>query len=150
MSIVFCKAITKKGSVCKNKCCKTNNNSDYCKMHSRIFKFEKPSECPICQEDISSEKQPLSCGHWVHKNCILSWKDQCPVCRKQIKLTKKEQKILINRNARKSNIQNEEDDYVDIFDYINNNPNLRDNINFLSALIVLDAYHNVYQTLTNS
>jgi hypothetical protein len=147
MSIVFCKAVTKKGLRCKNKCCVLNNNLEYCKLHSKIFKFEKPTDCPICQEDLASEKQPLSCGHWVHKNCILNWKDQCPVCRSHIKLTKKEYRILFNRNNRNNrsnrNIRLQDDvNYVNLFDYINID---LDSINTLSTFILYDAFQQLLQ-----
>lgn len=49
--------------------------------------YEKPSECPVCYEILRTSK-PLSCGHWVHKKCIVkSLKNECPICRKEVELT---------------------------------------------------------------
>ena len=58
------------------------------------FTCEKPCECPVCFEPLNEDKS-LSCGHWVHKNCIIrSKKDTCPLCRKQVELTLEEKDEL--------------------------------------------------------
>ena len=63
------------------------------------FTCEKPSECPVCYEELEDLK-PLSCGHWVHKNCIIkSKKDKCPMCREKVKLTRREREEMINLMA---------------------------------------------------
>ena len=63
------------------------------------FKCEKPSECPVCYEALEDLK-PLSCGHWVHKTCIIkSKKDKCPMCREKVKLTRREREEMINLMA---------------------------------------------------
>lgn len=55
-----------------------------------VFKCDKPEECPICYESLNTEK-PLSCGHWMHKCCVIkSKKDECPICREKIELTVEE------------------------------------------------------------
>lgn len=60
------------------------------------FVCEKPSECPVCYEALETDKA-LSCGHWVHKSCIIkSKKDNCPMCRQKIKLTRREREDMIN------------------------------------------------------
>ena len=60
------------------------------------FVCEKPSECPVCYEPLETDKA-LSCGHWVHKSCIIkSKKDNCPMCRQKVKLTRKEREDMIN------------------------------------------------------
>jgi hypothetical protein len=57
---------------------------------------EKPSECPVCYEPLETDKA-LSCGHWVHKSCIIkSKKDNCPMCRQKVKLTRREREDMIN------------------------------------------------------
>ena len=49
--------------------------------------YDKPNECPVCYEILRTSK-PLSCGHWVHKKCIVkSLKNECPICRKEVELT---------------------------------------------------------------
>jgi len=49
--------------------------------------YDKPNECPVCYEVLRTSK-PLSCGHWVHKKCIVkSLKNECPICRKEVELT---------------------------------------------------------------
>lgn len=94
-----CTGFTLKGKPCKNKICKASNDLKYCKMHLKKFRLEKPEECPICTESLENEHVPLSCCHWVHRECVVNWgKDQCPVCRAKIKLTSKEwKKIEMNR-----------------------------------------------------
>ncbi len=63
---------------------------------SSHFTCEKPSECPVCYEALEDLK-PLSCGHWVHKGCIIkSKKDNCPMCRQKVKLTRREREEMIN------------------------------------------------------
>lgn len=58
------------------------------------FTCEKPCECPVCFESLNEDKS-LSCGHWVHKSCIVkSKKDTCPLCRKQVVLTLEEKDEL--------------------------------------------------------
>ena len=63
-----CIATTKQGNQCANK---PKKGSNYCTRHHDLFRFDKPSECPICFESMADEHQPLPCGHWAHKNCIL-------------------------------------------------------------------------------
>lgn len=63
------------------------------------FVCEKPSECPVCYEPLNEDKA-LSCGHWVHKSCIIkSKKDNCPMCRQKVKLTRREREDMINLMA---------------------------------------------------
>jgi hypothetical protein len=97
-----CKVITKKGHTCKNK---VYQEGDYCKLHNRYFKFEKPEECSICMESIDDITIPdLPCLHWVHKKCILKWgKYECPLCRRSIKLTKKDIDFIHKHKSNKIN-----------------------------------------------
>ena len=67
-----------------------------CKTNSSAFTCEKPNECPVCYEALEDLK-PLSCGHWVHKSCIIkSKKDKCPMCREKVKLTRREREDMIS------------------------------------------------------
>lgn len=87
----ICRAKTKANKDCKNKC---KTNSTYCKQHHLSHKYTKPEDCAICMETLEKEPRPLSCGHWIHRKCILSWKDECPVCRQKIALSENERKIV--------------------------------------------------------
>jgi hypothetical protein len=50
------------------------------------WKQEKPDECPVCLEEIG-EHEHLSCGHYVHKCCLIkSKKTCCPMCKNEVKL----------------------------------------------------------------
>ena len=54
-------------------------------MSSTKWIQEKPEECPVCYEEMASEKDSLECGHWVHVLCIQkSLKAQCPLCRHKL------------------------------------------------------------------
>jgi hypothetical protein len=64
------------------------------------FSNDKPDNCPICMDDINDEDTRLHCGHWAHLHCLLNWKEiqklknmNCPVCRQDIDLNKKVEKI---------------------------------------------------------
>lgn len=55
--------------------------------------YDKPDECPVCYEPLDDDKKNLlSCGHWLHYNCLLqsilhsSREDtiKCPICRSTI------------------------------------------------------------------
>jgi len=83
----YCKGYTKSGKKCSRK---IKSDKTYCHQHLNYKNYEK-NECPVCFEEIVSNV-PLSCGHWIHKNCVIrSGKPQCPICRSQItNLTNKE------------------------------------------------------------
>jgi hypothetical protein len=50
------------------------------------WKQEKPEECPVCLENINDDEY-LSCGHYVHKCCVIkSKKTCCPMCKKEVEL----------------------------------------------------------------
>ena len=101
----FCKGITLKGKPCKNKKFK---NKNHCVHHHNKFRLEKPDECSICFEPIDNLKLPLSCGHWIHKKCILKWgKPICPVCRLPITLTSYEKQKLNQQ-------EEEENEYISL------------------------------------
>jgi len=83
----FCKSLTKKNIKCKNKCLK---NKDVCRLHLKNkYIMEKPTECIVCLESLINTKKALTCGHWIHLNCIYKWgKMCCPICMQTIKLSK--------------------------------------------------------------
>jgi len=66
--------------------CKESTNSNYCETHTHKYRLEKPDDCPVCMELISSETEtPLECGHWIHKQCLRqSNKINCPMCRNKM------------------------------------------------------------------
>jgi hypothetical protein len=45
-----------------------------------------PERCPVCFEDETwVNKEPLTCGHWVHYICVIRSKSPlCPLCRKEV------------------------------------------------------------------
>jgi len=75
------------------------NTKDYkicCDFHSNIIKqYEKPDECPICLEEFDkiNDVPLIPCLHWICKKCIIkSGKNECPICRQEVQLTKMESK----------------------------------------------------------
>jgi hypothetical protein len=96
--VSLCEAFTKSGKTCKNK---PSSGCKFCHRHSRQYSLEKPDECPVCMESTENIKYPLQCGHWIHLECLLKWReDTCPMCRELIKFTRKEKikKNAIHRN----------------------------------------------------
>ena len=68
-----CQFVKPNGLRCKVNC----KNGDFCRHHTRV-------ECPICFENIRSDKMILSCDHAFHTSCITQWyvqSENCPVCR---------------------------------------------------------------------
>ncbi len=66
-------------------------NYDYCPRHLHMEQplkiLEKSEECSVCLESLSDCKEPLKCGHWIHKSCVIkSGKNKCPICRFSIYL----------------------------------------------------------------
>lgn len=88
-----CRGTTKKGEPCK---LKIKYPAQYCKKHAKLFKYPKPAECPYCCESSNScnMNQPLSCGHWMCRSCMLRWKTECPECRRPLQVTKSERKVM--------------------------------------------------------
>ena len=101
-----CCVKTKKGSICKNK---IYNGGKYCKLHHKQFSLEKPEDCPICMESLKNVDRPTQCGHWIHKECLMKWKeDTCPMCRSEIKFTVEEKRIK-KRIHKKKRVSGSED-----------------------------------------
>ena len=89
----------------------------FCRKHSKIYKLEKPEECPVCMESLENEKYPLRaedeskvCGHWVHHSCVISsGKQECPMCREKIKFNKQQAGELNSvKNKHKKDKEDEE------------------------------------------
>lgn len=82
----------------------TQPNYNYCSRHMKHQKplqiLDKPDECQVCIEKFTDKDTPLTCGHWIHRECVVkSGKNLCPLCRFQLNLTKKEkQECTSNRN----------------------------------------------------
>jgi hypothetical protein len=70
-------------AICNKPSLASSRNSNYCSKHAHTYRLEKPEDCPICLEKISEEtERPLSCGHWIHKNCFNKCQsNNCPICR---------------------------------------------------------------------
>lgn len=42
-------------------------------------------DCPICFENIPTDKEKIECGHQVHMDCLQQqFKPECPLCRKSL------------------------------------------------------------------
>lgn len=90
--------------------CKNNTRQGMltCRTHSEFeevigdadmtFIEQMPEECPVCIEEFCQKDEPLSCGHWIHRSCVIrSGKAECPVCRSSLELTHDEMvETLIN------------------------------------------------------
>lgn len=77
------------------------SNYKYCYRHTHLEEplkiLEKPEECPICVETFQVEEQPLKCGHYIHRECVIkSGKRHCPICRFNIYLKPTEMKECKN------------------------------------------------------
>jgi len=78
-----CFGITNKGERCKQKL----KNKAFCSRHCPAPHWnEIPTECPICRDEISPEKSMLSCGHYIHWNCLDKWEKgyKCPLCNEDL------------------------------------------------------------------
>ena len=74
----------------------TNDFKVCCDLHTKcLTTFEKPDECPICLDEFNKYVSiPLiPCSHWVCKKCVInSGKNECPICRQEVQLSKVEMK----------------------------------------------------------
>ena len=82
------------------------------------FVEEKVDECHVCRKTFEENDKPLSCGHWICKECVCqSGKAECPLCRKKIDMTTNEIRKMIDIKKNKNN-QNRsvvEIDYTGVF-----------------------------------
>jgi selenocysteine-specific translation elongation factor len=82
----MCTSKTKIGNTCKNQC---KAGEDTCWMHA-----EKPT-CSICLSEVDNDKLITECNHVFHKDCVQGWLEvntNCPVCRHELPLNKKQKK----------------------------------------------------------
>ena len=118
----YCQAITINNKEERIECNKKIKNGNYCKQHQKIYKLEKPDDCIVCAEHIDIKTEmPLSCGHWIHFNCMRNWvkiKDTCPCCR--TKITKNEKQIFTKQPNQFINIKNSIHATIDIIKNITN------------------------------
>ena len=150
--VKYCQIKTKSG----NRCCnKIAFNQNYCTRHITLFKHPKPEECIICCDSLQNTDRPLSCGHWIHKKCILKWKDECPICRRKLILTRKERSILA-KNKQTTSTDNDLD-YQAIASIIRQDIEERgmridnieiqeltiENVDFLSSLVIRQAIESI-------
>lgn len=99
-----CEGLTLKKKQCRNWALQDNY---YCNLHKDKFKLQKPETCGVCFENFETNVLPLSCGHWIHRPCILTWgKEICPICRQQITLTQSEKKIIARKKAKNKDENN--------------------------------------------
>jgi hypothetical protein len=130
-NIVQKKLIVKNNNKIKRKCkyigCKkmvqnepTNlNTKEYkicCDLHSKcLTTYEKPDDCPICLDEFNKyDSIPLiPCLHWVCKKCVInSGKNECPICRQDVQLSKVELKQC-NKISSKRQKEKEEQQMIE-------------------------------------
>jgi hypothetical protein len=59
-------------------------------------------------------KCPLSCGHWIHVECVIkSGKKECPMCKSQLKFTKEQEKAY-KLHKKELRIKQEMEDFADV------------------------------------
>jgi hypothetical protein len=71
--------------------------------------------CPVCFDEIDASEK-LSCGHCVHRKCILKWgNDICPLCKSPVDIKKTkleaeecEKKKLKEQHEKKLEQENED------------------------------------------
>jgi len=77
-----CKHLLKSGAQCKLYTRKKNGLCWHHQPAAPAPRFERPEHCSVCYASLHQTKHPLSCGHWVHKSCIVKTRRaECPMCR---------------------------------------------------------------------
>lgn len=101
----------------KKKCaaegCKMNEcgHHQLCKKHAGKHLIEK-QDCAICMD--GELNVPLSCGHWIHVDCVIkSGKKECPICKDALKFTK-QQEIIYRRSKEEIKIKNRRESFAQI------------------------------------
>jgi hypothetical protein len=55
------------------------------KYFKKQFVQQKPDMCPVCYEPFEELDSPLSCGHYIHRECILKTnKNICCLCKEEL------------------------------------------------------------------
>ena len=95
--------------IVKKKCIVANcrnyetGHHSLCNKHAGSQKLEKEC-CAICMDDENECKQPLSCGHWIHFDCVLKTsKKECPMCKSVLKFSA-EQTVVFNAHFRERKV----------------------------------------------
>lgn len=77
---------------CKYICDPNSRDRQYCFNHKKQYALEPQEECAVCIESITAD-QPLLCGHYIHRKCIIpAQKIECPLCRAPVILSAAEMK----------------------------------------------------------
>jgi hypothetical protein len=91
-------------SQCKNK---STNHYDLCRKHCGKHKYDR-EDCAICMENFP--QQPLSCGHWIHFDCIIKTeKKECPMCKSVLSFTRDQLKKF-NQYQREIQIKRDQEE----------------------------------------
>jgi hypothetical protein len=94
--------------VCKQKDC---GHYGLCRKHAGTHKIEK-EECAVCMD--GELKYPLSCGHWVHVECVIkSGKKECPMCKENLKFNKEQEKAY-KLHKKELKMKQEMDEFADV------------------------------------
>ena len=66
--------------------------SQYCRQHRQMYRLERPDDCSVCLEPLSTnddEIRPTRCGHYFHVRCLHESlqhnQGRCPMCRTQLR-----------------------------------------------------------------
>lgn len=109
------------------------------------FKEERQDDCHVCCDSID---EPLSCGHWIHIDCVVkTGRPNCPLCKRvvsmscenavkmeQIKNTKKRQQEEMERRELLNTYPNQ-DPRINLLNIVRDFPQNENIINFNIALI---------------
>jgi hypothetical protein len=77
-------------------------------LFDQIPKLDKQEECPICSSEMENVLRPLSCGHWCHRECQLTWGTSCSLCRQHVRFSPNEQRTAV-RNQRQRERERQRD-----------------------------------------
>ena len=59
-------------------------------------------------------KCPLSCGHWIHVECVIkSGKKECPMCKSALKFNQEQEKSY-KKHKKELRMKQEMDEFADI------------------------------------
>ena len=85
-----------KVKICNYKDCQhvcVHDLYNFCACHIKKQKplcdLEKPDTCPICFESTNTSVIQLTCGHYLHKECMIKCgRPTCPICKQFVYMTK--------------------------------------------------------------
>ena len=77
------------------------------------FKEEQQDECHVCCESIDTH---LSCGHWIHVDCVVqTGKAECPLCKKVVSMSI-DNVIKMENISKKKKLETERQVIMEIMD----------------------------------